>query len=708
MFEVTKFFIWAFWLNISRFNFIYLIYELVLFGIIGRYYIPVGYVVFVVLSYFMLISLEAAFFYYFYLKVKKMERTWDDFSVHRIKEGSPVWNKVRCSDIKVGDLVLLRHGTVAPADILIIDTSDTHFSEQILSTNERRVTGSNKMTIKRAVKNMRAKSTVKNSNEAIKNILPILEGQIEYEPPSQRSINFSGTFKLNNDPQISKFTHKNVLFCGTKLHTSWMMGIVLYTGKDTKIIQKNMLEWSMMKRIRAETKVSRINSFINWIFIVYFAMGILIAALVLMQVNFDNSSNDLSDYIENFYVGGSHGFLKILMILHGSTVNVPHLIVFVYEICCFMFGIRIQRHQQAKQEEMVKQAEDSITETKVFTGRRNAKKKSTKVSGDLSATNSPIKKQRIGEDSAISQIERNSAAIRSPELTNLKVAAGYTGRKKTNRDPTGTQSLADSDARKTGITRMGTMASLKGTQKDKLEENDHHVKVINYEALPDLGCINHVVFDKTDTLTKETVQVCQLATWEKIYEIEGESNLKDLMVSFTKHPQEFEFEEDEEEKKAKENSFYSEKSQEYLKEIRGEFHLQVHSDADTDMGINMDAAGFAAVLRGGNADKDGSLESENYSMGSKMKALSAHTNNFDAGEGNNQRLQLMPLKQGNPSSSSNPQSGLIKEREKIGEFKQSQARDMDFNFDGDDSFMQLEMLELQFKKAQKAQKQKIP
>ena len=710
MFEVTKFFIWAFWLNFSRFNFVYLVYELILFGIIGKYYIPVGYIVFIILSYVALISVEAAFFYYFYLKVKKMERTWDDFSVHRIKEGSISWNKVQCSDIKVGDLVLLKHGTVAPADILIIDTSDTHFSEQILSTNERRVTGSNKMTIKRAVKNMRAKSSVKNPNEAIKNILPILEGQLEYEPPSQTSINFSGTFKLNNDPQISKFTHKNVLFCGTKLHTSWMMGIVLYTGKDTKIIQKNMLEWSMMKKIRAETKVSKANSFINWIFIIYMLMGLLIAALVLMQINFETKSDQLADVIENFYLGKSNGFTKVALIIHGSTVNIPHLVVLIYEICCFVFGIRIQSQQQVKLEDMVKQAENSISETKVHTGRRSGKKKSTKLTGDATSVNQGWKKPKLNEDSSISQIEKNSAGIRSPESAAMRPAATYAGRKRTSKDVISGQSSPDSTVRKTTINRMGTMATIKTTKKEEADELDHQVKVINYEALPDLGCINHVVFDKTDTLTKETVQVCQIATCDKIYEIDGESNLKELMIRFTKHPGDFEFEEDEEEKKAKENSFYSEKSQEYLKEIQGEFHVQVHSDNETDMGINLEGAAFDTILRGGNHERDGSLESENYSMGSKMKAMSAHTNNFGDGErgGGYHKLQLVPLKQAMISSSSNPTSGPIKLPAKIEEFKTSQPhKDADFDFDGDDSFLQLEMLELQFKKAQKAQKQKV-
>ena len=103
--------------------------------------------------------------------------------------------------------------------------------------------------------------------------------------------------------------------------------------------------------------------------------------------------------------------------------------------------------------------------------------------------------------------------------------------------------------------------------------------------LPDLGCITHVVFDKTDTLTMSTMHVCQIATCEKIYRFEGnETRLQELMSEYNQNPGKFEFEDDEEEKKAKENSYYSEKSQEYQLEIEGAYLADVIDESFIDFG----------------------------------------------------------------------------------------------------------------------------
>ena len=174
---MSKFLIWILWLNLSRFNLMYLLLELLLQVVSPAEYKSTPYIIFIAVTYALIVLLETAFFFYFYLKVKKMESIWDDSKIHRIKKSNGTWSKVQFRQLKVGDLVLLKHGTVAPADLLIIDTSDNHFSEQILNTNERRVTGCNKLTIKRAIKNMRSKNaSTRNPHEAIKMLLPLLEG----------------------------------------------------------------------------------------------------------------------------------------------------------------------------------------------------------------------------------------------------------------------------------------------------------------------------------------------------------------------------------------------------------------------------------------------------------------------------------------------------------------------------------------------------
>jgi hypothetical protein len=48
-----------------------------------------------------------------------------------------------------------------------------------------------------------------------------------------------GSFKLKNDPKSIGLTDENVLFCGSKLFGAEVIGLVLYTGQDTRVFQQN-------------------------------------------------------------------------------------------------------------------------------------------------------------------------------------------------------------------------------------------------------------------------------------------------------------------------------------------------------------------------------------------------------------------------------------------------------------------------------------
>lgn len=634
-------------MNISRFSLAYVLLEAILYLLIGRYYIPAAYVAFQCVSFVAIVGIEAGFFFYFYLKVKQMESIWDRSEIHKIKKSSGTWSRVQFRNLNVGDLVLLKSGTVAPADILIIDTSENHFSELILNANERRVTGCNRMTIKRAVKNLRGKAVVRHPYEAVKTILSSLEGQLEYEPPSERVAQFSGTFKLNNDPQVSRINHKNVLFCGTQLHTTWMMGIVLFTGQETKIAQMNLLQWSRLERLRKETKVSRVSLLMNWIVLLFMGTGMLVSLFLVVHMQFKDQQLVFAQLVEEFYVGSRyHKAAKVLLVLHGPLMFVPHLIVLVYEITCFVYGIKIQQGREKMDQAKINAASTAIEKASEFQGRRSYKKRSTRNPKDSDATES-----KKSEPSLVHEQQ-------SPEFSLVKKKL-----RGSSRDPHST----DARDKKPGSGRpaSGTSkSSLKLSRAgEKAEEPREEVRVINYETLPDLGGISHVVFDKTDTLTMSNMHVCQLATREKIYKVEGEARIRELMGLFDRNPQEFEFEEDEEEKRAKENTVYSEKSQEYQSEICGEFQKEVQGELSDD--------------------SIGSILAPSYNLGAKRHsdgALSDEASgNYSSNSGTH---KLRSMKSGLPNALG------------VGSLKRTDSLDMQM----DDSFFQLNLLEKQFKK----------
>lgn len=546
------------WLNISRLNLLYVVIEVIIYFIVGNDFISPSFIIFMLVSYFLILIIESSFFLYFYLKVRELESVWDNSSIHKLNIEKKTWMKTPIRQLQVGDLILLKRNTVAPADVLIIDTSENHFSDQILYTNERRVTGQNIMTTKRAVKNLRGKNQSKNQYEVLKHILPSLEGQIEYEAPSDNVSNFTGQFKLINDPQISRISHKNMLFCGTQLHTSWMIGLVLFTGQNTKILQMNMEKMSKFEKIIKEIKTSKTSQIINYLMAIYLILSIILTAIYYTLRFFRSKNMEVNDMLEEFVAGSTSRFIDFLLVWQGSLLFVPQFSVLLYEISCFVIGIQIQRRSSKERKLRMEAVTKSIQEMTVYVGRRFSRKKSSKLSSSDSFN--------------LSENQRFSLSSDDRFLSNPHVPRGRRSHTITGSTPP-INSLVAVQTGSRGLRRGNSVAggsrvtSKKRSLTGFVEATDNDVdtrgiRVINYEALPCLGSITHVVFDKTDTLTMSTMHVCQISTIERIYKVENEQRLKELMDLYDSNPQAFEFEEDIEENKAQENSFYSEKSQE--------------------------------------------------------------------------------------------------------------------------------------------------
>lgn len=532
------------WLNLSRLNFIYVIVQLILFCIAGSSYISTSYILVMLIFYGLILSIESSFFMYFYLKVRQMESIWDTSSINKVKPCTKTWTKAQVRQLRVGDLILLKRNTVSPADILVIDTSDSHFSDQILYTNERRVTGCNRMTTKRAVKNLRDKNVSKTDSEALKIILPTLDGNLEYEGPSDRVQNFTGTFKLNNDPQVSRISHRNILFCGTQLHTEWIIGIVLFTGQQTKIVQMNMVKWTRFERFQKEIKIARASLVINYLMLTMMCVSVVFTCLALLTEHMRRGLVQETEFINRFMAPGSYKIVNVAMIFQNVSLFVPQMMVIVYEVACFVVGMQIQSKTD-KTEAPVNDTMDRVSNGKdVFLGRSSNRKRSSKVSNETLISSENSKRLSIDRGNRLLTGGRYK---RGSQLT-------------LNKDPNAHQNASTVVFPKADQKKLNSSHNIGST--DKTPSKSNMMKVINYESLPSLGNISHVVFDKTDTLTMSTMHVCQISTSDRIYNVESESRLNDLMQLYLDNPQEFEFQEDLEENKAKENSYYSEKSQE--------------------------------------------------------------------------------------------------------------------------------------------------
>ena len=214
-------------------------------------------------SLIMRITLELVLRYANYADTKSLENKWNKQSISKLSRGKKIktWMKVAVSELAVGDLVLLKPNTISPADMLILYTSDKLHSEMIVSVNERKITGMNRVSIKSAIcappdlfsrivsssedqlsSELADACIILSSPAFVKDVTPKLVGQIEYCSPEDRVSSVLGSFKLKNDPKAIRITDENILYCGSKLLGAEVIGLVLYTGQDTRVFQQNSVQ----------------------------------------------------------------------------------------------------------------------------------------------------------------------------------------------------------------------------------------------------------------------------------------------------------------------------------------------------------------------------------------------------------------------------------------------------------------------------------
>lgn len=152
-----------------------------------------------------------------------MENNWNNCKIQKLKKGKKKLTTVEISELNIGDLVFVKNSVISPADILVVATSDIRHGDCIFHSNERRIDGQNIFYTKRSVRNIVQANSKSNNirlTDTLSRLQKGLSGFVEYDPP-HASMNFQGIFKLNNDPKVSKFNAKNVLFAGSKLCSPW-------------------------------------------------------------------------------------------------------------------------------------------------------------------------------------------------------------------------------------------------------------------------------------------------------------------------------------------------------------------------------------------------------------------------------------------------------------------------------------------------------
>lgn len=169
--------------------------------------------------------------------------------------GSARWERTLWKKLEVGDIVLLRDNDQVPADIVVLSTSDP---DGMCYLETKNLDGETNLKPRKAVK---ATSTIA-SEEDIERSSFCLDS----EPPHQNLYLYNGVIRYK-DPYSGEqkqqgVTINELLLRGCALrNTNWVIGLVVFTGSDTKIMLNGGDTPSKRSKIEKETNFNVIVNF---------------------------------------------------------------------------------------------------------------------------------------------------------------------------------------------------------------------------------------------------------------------------------------------------------------------------------------------------------------------------------------------------------------------------------------------------------------
>lgn len=222
----------------------------------------------------------------FVLSVSAIKDGWEDYrryksdkltnrKVYDVLSGETFEPK-KSENINVGDIVKLYEDDEVPADILILKSSDSH---GVVYADTANLDGET------TLKPFKSRSETMGITD--KQIIS-LKGKIEAEMNHQDLYKFRGNMTINGiiDEKVA-INEENLLLRGSRIrNTSHCIGVVVYAGKDTKIMLNSNhppSKWSLTER--------KINRVVIAIFIVKFllSLGCAVASALYEHEIVDNA-----------------------------------------------------------------------------------------------------------------------------------------------------------------------------------------------------------------------------------------------------------------------------------------------------------------------------------------------------------------------------------------------------------------------------------
>ncbi len=202
-------------------------------------------------------------------------------------------------NVQVGDFVRIYNDDQIPADVIILSTSDPDGACYVETKN---LDGETNLKVRHALRSGR---TIRHARDCEKTRFTI-----ESEAPHPNLYQYSAVAKWNqpsiNDPNspgqemVEPISINNMILRGCNLrNTDWILGVVVFTGFDTKI---------MMNAGITPSKRSRISRELNWNVIYNFVILLIMCIIsgVVQGVTWGEGGHSLN-FFEYGSVGGTPG-----------------------------------------------------------------------------------------------------------------------------------------------------------------------------------------------------------------------------------------------------------------------------------------------------------------------------------------------------------------------------------------------------------------
>lgn len=157
------------------------------------------------------------------------------------------WTPVKWKDVRVGDILKIRNNETIPADMVVLHTSDKDGLAYLETANLDGET------------NLKVRQALEETTDALHEHAAInsWNAQVKYERPNPELYNFEGALIINDhEDDAIPLNLEQTLWRGCTLrNTEWAVGVVVFTGMDTKVM-KNARD-PPSKRSRLEIEMNR-------------------------------------------------------------------------------------------------------------------------------------------------------------------------------------------------------------------------------------------------------------------------------------------------------------------------------------------------------------------------------------------------------------------------------------------------------------------